>query len=319
MKRLVAPAAVVFAIACGWLLRPARWQVEGLSMSPGLMPGDVVESRAFALFDRRRRPERFECWTLAAPDGTPVVKRVWGLPGEQVEIIDGDLAVDGEVVVKPPAVLAGLALAVSPVARHETAGEVRLTLADPVFDDVPFAPDERRTLQAVRDVGVVAMVDVAAGDGTGGRGMAEVRVGGRTARIAIRRPGRHAVVAGRLDGAFVAAAWQPAMRGARRWCLPPDGPPAWTVQSPWTDSAPVTSLEVRLVDFGSCTAGVTLGDVVAWRDVHHVPPASGAARWPLGDDAWFVLGDFPGGSHDSRQWGPVGSDRFSACLALSAR
>jgi hypothetical protein len=196
---------------------------------------------------------------------------------------------------------------------------VRLVLPDPVFDDVPFAPDERRVLVPVHDFGVSAIVDVGEGNRGGESGVIEISVANRVARVSLRRSGRHTVVAGRLDGAFVAAAWPLSIPFSPRLCLPPGCPAAWTIRSPWNGHEPVMSLEVRVVTRGGQTRPVALHDVAAWRDIHHLPPASGITHWRLGCDEWFVLGDFPGGSRDSRQWGPVGSDRFHQRLSMPCR
>ncbi len=319
MRRFVALSVLFLCIACGWLARPARWEVDGLSMAPGLMPGDVAGTGPFPLLARWRSPQRFERWTLAAPDGALAIKRVWGLPGEALELVAGDLVIAGEAVVKPPHVLAEVALPVAAATRHETDGAVRLMLPDPVFDDVPFAPGERRVLVPVHDFGVSAIVDVGKGDRGGESGVIEISVANRVARVSLRRPGRHAVVAGRLDGAFVAAAWPLSMPVSPRLCLPPGCPAAWTIRSPWNGHEPVMSLEVRVVTRGGQTRPVAILDVTAWRDVHHRPSASGTMQWRLGGDEWFVLGDFPGGSRDSRQWGPVGNDRFRDRLTTSCR
>jgi len=319
MKRFIALAAVVCAIACGWLARRARWEVDGLSMAPGLMPGDVAATGPFPIVDRWRRPRRFERWTLAAPDNVTAVKRVWGLPDEELVIIDGDLIVDGETLVKPPRVLAEVALPVAAATRHETDGAVRLMLSDPVFDDVPFAPGERRVLVPVHDVGVAAVIDVGGVARAEAPASAEISVGSRVARVAFHRAGRHAVVAGRLDGAFVAAAWRLSPSVCPRSCLPSGCPVVWTIQSAWNAHDPVTSLEVQIVASTSRTTGAIIRDVTAWRDVHHRPSASGTMQWRLGSDEWLVLGDFPGGSRDSRQWGPVGRDRFRDRLTTSCR
>jgi signal peptidase I len=94
-------AAVVAAAA-----RPIVYEVEGVSMAPGLVPGDRVTSGPFPLFDRLRRPARFDRWVLATADGAVAIKRVVGLPGERVSIVAGDLAIDGAAVLKPPRLLA---------------------------------------------------------------------------------------------------------------------------------------------------------------------------------------------------------------------
>jgi type IV secretory pathway protease TraF len=319
MKRFIALAAVVCAIAGGWLARPARWEVEGLSMAPGLMPGDVAATDAFPIVDRWRRPRRFERWTLAAPDGALAIKRVWGLPGEEFEIVAGDLVIAGEAVVKPPRVLAEVALPVAATSRHETDGAVRLMLSDPVFDDVPFAPGERRVLVPVRDVGMAAVIDVGGAVRAATWVSIEARVADCTVRITLCRPGRHAVVVGRLDGAFVAAAWPAPTPIGHRACLPSGGPARWMLERPWRGSGAVTELEVRVGASASPTGGVTIEDVVAWRDIHHLPPASGTIQWSLVSADVFVLGDAPGASCDSRHWGSVELGRLQHRLAPGAR
>ncbi|NBW86953.1 MAG: hypothetical protein EBR23_09040 [Planctomycetia bacterium] len=50
------------------------------------------------------------------------------------------------------------------------------------------------------------------------------------------------------------------------------------------------------------------GEIVSWtlwRDVLHRPAADGRDAWRLRRDEFFVLGDFPSGSIDGRQWGPL--------------
>jgi type IV secretory pathway protease TraF len=70
-----------------------------------------------------------------------------------------------------------------------------------------------------------------------------------------------------------------------------------------------------MVSLGITDAGVPVGpndtDVMiermaVWRDILHRPAADGVVEWRLGSHAFFVLGDFPSGSRDSRRWGPLG-------------
>ena len=318
MKRVVAVAVVGCVIACGGLVRPVRWEVEGLSMAPGLMPGDVVASGVFPSL-ARRRPGRFERWTLAAPDGPTAVKRVWGLPGEVIGIVAGDVVVDGTVLLKPPRVLAEMALPVAAVPQAAARGTRAFILPEPVFDDAPFAPHERRLLTPVRDVGLAAVIDVAASPAPDREEVVELRVADRTARARLPRPSRHVVVAGRLDGAFVAAAWSPEPGPEPRSCLPPGAGALWSVHVPWDRDAAVTACEVRIVSPAGSEPRAVIERAVVWRDVHHLPPADGTRQWRLGPDEHLVLGDYPGGSRDSRQWGPVGRDRFRDRLSTVRR
>ncbi|NDC62535.1 MAG: hypothetical protein EBZ59_00770 [Planctomycetia bacterium] len=114
-------AAVVAATFAG-MAAPMRHEVVGVSMAPGLLPGDVVASGMLPALDRWRRPRRFDRWLFTAPDGTPAVKRLVGLPGERVSIDDGDVLVDGERTPSPPGTLAGSAVAVAAAPGGGTGG-----------------------------------------------------------------------------------------------------------------------------------------------------------------------------------------------------
>jgi len=314
MLRRALPAVLLLAAFGGWLAVPVRWRVDGLSLAPGLMPGDIAESGWFPGLDRWRAPTRFERWTLVEPDGAMAVKRVWALPGEEIALVDGDVAVDGVVVVKPPTVLAELALPVAHAIRRDAAMAVRVAIEHPVFDDVPFAPDERRLLVPVRDVGVTAVVRATASPGRSPPPI-EVRVGDRMARVHLPAAGRFAVVAGRLDGCFVAGAWSVGVRAAADALVPHGGPAAWNLERPWIGSGPVEMCEIAIVR-ESAGADACIESVTAWRDMHALPSADGTARWRLGSDECFLLGDFPAGSRDSRHWGPLDAPRLRHRLAM---
>lgn len=76
------------------------FEVGGHSMSPAFTDGDrvVVEPRRY----RSGRPSRFDV-VVVRPSGTgrEDLKRIVGLPGELVEIRDGKLWIDGDVVEEP--------------------------------------------------------------------------------------------------------------------------------------------------------------------------------------------------------------------------
>jgi signal peptidase I len=92
MRHVVLLAGLVIAIVA--LAAPRRHEVVGLSMAPALRPGDIVSSGWLPQADRLTRPRRFDRWLLAGPDATPIIKRIIGLPGETVQIVDGDLVID---------------------------------------------------------------------------------------------------------------------------------------------------------------------------------------------------------------------------------
>lgn len=301
-----------FALAgcavAAFLVAPRRHEVDGLSMAPGLLPGDVVSSGWIPQADRVTAPRRFERWILAAPDGQPAIKRLVGLPGETVTIIAGDLAVDGAVALTPPTVLAQVASRAGDCAAADGPWQ-RVFAPGAVYDDADFAPHESRRLLPVRDVGLAAVIDaarIAPGD-------VAIRVGRRAVRWQLVDPGRYAMVAGRLDGRLVGAAWRlppGALMHDGRSPLPPQAPQAWAITESWpNDETAATPLGLRITRSGrGCSPQETdqaIESCTAWRDILHRPPASGTYEWQLDPAEIFVLGDFPSGSRDSRHWGPL--------------
>ncbi len=277
---------------------PASSVVDGLSMAPGLMPGDVVTTGWLPIADGMRRPGRFDRWIVAAPGGEPAVKRIAGLPGEAVVIRGGDLIVDSEIALKPPEVLAELAV---PVMLPLDTGDRHAGLpADEMVDDVAFAHEVNRPLEVVRDVGIVALVQTATESSR-----TAVRLSGLTLHWRLPPQSAIRVIAGRLDGHLVAVAWRdgdPAASATRRSGLPERVPPAWSFTAPCRgDDLESSVAECRLTVDGAAR----IERATAWRDVHLRPAGDGLTAWQLDDASYVVLGDFPTGSIDSRQWGPL--------------
>jgi type IV secretory pathway protease TraF len=324
--------ASVVVILCGLavLAPPSRYAVDGLSMAPGLLPGDVVTTGWFPSLDRLRQPRRHERWILTSPDGSPAIKRVVGLPGETVSIRDGDLAIGGQTVLKPPSMLAEMASAVPEatlVAASDAAADgrwQRIVSLPVVLDDAAFAPEERRMLLPVRDVGLAAVIRLEKSPPHRDAIRVLARVGDAVIPWQLKASGRYAVVAGRLDGHVVGAAWPIAdadgLPDNSRSCLPSQAPVAWDVVRPWPDNVTIDaadtppSLGLGLTSAGSpmsCgAADAMIERIVVWRDILHRPAADGVVEWRLQSNAYFVLGDFPSGSRDSRRWGPLGRSVF---------
>jgi len=319
-------AASIVVILCGLAVfaPPTRYEVDGLSMAPGLLPGDVVATGWFPSLDRLRRPRRNERWIVTSPDGTPAIKRVVGLPGETVSIRDGDLTIGGETVLTPPSLLAELASAVPEaaiVAASDAGGRWQRTVSLPsVLDDATFAPEERRMLLPVRDVGLAAVIRLP--ESPVGHAAVRVltRVGGFVVTWRLKASGRYGVVAGRLDGHVVGAAWPIAdgdyRKETMRSCLPLPAAVSWDVARPWpedfisdADSIPPTlslGITVAGIPVGRDDTDAMIERMAVWRDILHRPAADGVVEWRLGSHAFLVLGDFPSGSRDSRHWGPLG-------------
>lgn len=293
-------AAAALAV-CG---RPAVYEVEGVSMAPGLLPGDRVASAAFPLADRWRSPRRFDRWVLASADGAAVIKRIVGLPGERVAIAAGDLVVGAGPVLKPPPLLAEIGTPLPAPPPLEAAWRMP---PREILDDDARDPGRAVVLLPVRDVGFSAEI---VADGSPEATFRVRATVGQTAIAWRLAAGRHAVVAGRLDGHVVAVAWRLAgdpRAGRGRSCLPPAVPREWSAAVPWPEDDPPDGLSPSLELAVEPAAGtnVRIERVELWRDVHWRPAATGVAAWTLGPDAVFVLGDHPAASRDSRHWGPV--------------
>ena len=166
-------------------------------------------------------------------------------------------------------------------------------------------------LLPVRDVGLAAVIRASA-DGA----CLRLAVGERAVRFRPQGAGRFMLVAGRLDGRFVAAAWPLAAADERaageRSVLFGRPPAAWQLAEPWVDARPDGApllLECR-DETPPEQPAPAVEKLFAWRDILHRPAADAIVEWRLGQDECFVLGDFPSGSRDSRQWGPIPADRI---------
>ena len=310
-RRTALLVAVAGAIVLGLFAAPRRYVVDGVSMGPGLLPGDVVATGWCTGLDRWRQPERFERWIVTLPDGSTGLKRVMGLPGENLALVDGDLVVAGRTLLKGPPLLAEIG---SNVAVGDPGGSAWSQAPTLVLDEAPFATGElSRRLLPVRDVGFAAEVVVAAGAVRAGPARARARAGPLTAVWRLRVPGRYAVVAGRLDGHAVAAAWRvgdAARSTARdRHCLPAGAPDRWPVARAWP-AATVADADERSPPLALDVTAAggeppVIERIATWRDMLLRPAADGVAVWSLAADAFLVFGDFPSGSRDSRHFGPL--------------
>jgi hypothetical protein len=310
-RRLVFVVATAAALAFGLFAAPRRYVVDGVSMGPGLLPGDVVATGWLPALERWRPPARFDRWIVTLPDGSTGLKRVVGLPGETIALDEGDLVVDRQRILKGPRLLAETG---SPLDMVGPGGSSWAQAPAVVLDDAPFAPGEvSRLLLPVHDVGFAAEMSVAATAVEAGPVRARATAGPLAVGWRFRAAGRYAVVAGRLDGHAVAAAW-PIAEGAGlhvlgRRCLPAAAPDGWDVGAPWPMASDASgdqrspSLALDVANVGGPPA--TIERVTLWRDVLLRPAADGVARWSVAADDVFLLGDFPSGSRDSRHFGSL--------------
>lgn len=310
-RPIVVVALAAIACAGAACLVPRRFVVDGLSMGPGLLPGDVV---VVPLAGRPplRRPRRQERWVLLAADGTRMVKRIVGLPGETLRLVDGDVEADGQRSLKSPAELASCASVVTEVAAGADGRREWRPPVEGVLDEAAFDPERTRLMEPVADVGLAVVVLADGPLPAAGCGLS-IEIGDRRVRFRVRDGSPQACIVGRLDGQLVAAAWATTTAPPRGIGLPGGSPGAWDAREPWPTGAAVTRLAVE------CADGLRLDRVTVWRDVHLVPAANGIGGWQLGAAEYFVVGDHPAGSRDSRHWGPLSEDRLVGRIVTPSR
>lgn len=80
-----------------------RIRVESISMQPVLYPGDyvIVNKLAFRFNHSPKRGDVIVFRYPPNPEAIPYIKRVIGLPGDQVHIADGKVSVNGQLLIEP--------------------------------------------------------------------------------------------------------------------------------------------------------------------------------------------------------------------------
>lgn len=81
----------------------SRYQVAGESMIPTLVPGDrlLVNRRLAGLWQPRRGDIVLVHWPISGKNGPAMVKRIIGLPGEEVTIREGQVFINGHPLDEP--------------------------------------------------------------------------------------------------------------------------------------------------------------------------------------------------------------------------
>ncbi|MDA0970307.1 MAG: S26 family signal peptidase [Planctomycetota bacterium] len=331
----LAVAAAGAALATSWATTPRQFVVVGRSMLPGLADGDLVEASGWPA--AWQTPQRHERWLVRMPDETRVIKRIAGLPGEQLAIDAGNLVIDGKRLLPSPEHLAQTAARVSGgrwsssirdgirwqayqhlvVDRSKANDDPHRLVPGPIYDSLEADPTESRRLEPVFAAGIAAVLDHRRREN---EPPAEVfiRVGPQAARLTLPHPGRFAAIAGRLAERFVVAAWPipPAAHSGSAPSSPIPGPPpaSWSLIAgakplPTRTQAPPLAIGVPA---STSVEGqrVTLHSATIWRALHLLPAANGSHRWSVPLGHVFLLGDNPAASRDSRHFGPVATSHL---------
>jgi signal peptidase I len=94
---------LVLVVFLGINIISERIRVESISMLPTLYPGDYVIVNRLA-YRFNHNPERGDVIVFKYPpnpEAIPYIKRIIGLPGDQVHISDGKIYINGQQMLEP--------------------------------------------------------------------------------------------------------------------------------------------------------------------------------------------------------------------------
>lgn len=319
-----------------------------MSMAPGFQDGDVIswqrgEENSFS----RYAP------VVCQFKEELIIKRVIGLPEESVRITDGELFINGEIIRKSPQLLKQFGLVIDDQAdswrdsthswirtnnrwscNHISSKHTSWLKFSPessrgvlhnedglrVYDDVSWLTEETRLLNSVQDIGISVVLDIQLQEGNDLEIF--VKNNKHVARVVVRRQGQLAVIAGRLDGQFVVAAW-PILRGSEAGKIYDDQnkyvrselPKVWSARlnvpnkKTLAHKTPALAVGIKilrgqgkLISNEPCM--VKAESVFVWRDIYWLSTPN-KTEWNVPENHIFILGDCPAASRDSRQWGSV--------------
>ncbi|TSB46390.1 signal peptidase I [Alkalicoccobacillus porphyridii] len=155
--------AIVIALILAFVIRTfmfASVVVDGESMQPTLEPNDKMIVNKIGL--QLSEPERFDIVVFHAPGGNDYIKRIIGLPGEEVEYRDDILYINQEPVAEP--FLDELKVSYSGEILTGDFTLADLTSESVVPEDSYFVMgDNRRRSKDSRDIGPIHKQDIIGG------------------------------------------------------------------------------------------------------------------------------------------------------------
>lgn len=289
------------------------------SMEPTLMGahGPVAGDRLIAnqftyLFGG---PSRWEIAIFEFPllRETYFVKRIVGLPGETVEIRDGDVWIDGRIAGKPDVVQAGLWVELFPqparsARRKDVASSWRASEDDgwkrageglrvePRGNAVTLASFSPRLSQTDLRVSFAADVE------PGALVAAEIVSRGRTTTLTVPAEGCETAGALAVEGGGSAPVTARVLGGSQVELAVADGKATARVDGVVVArlDVPVEPASGQAVRIGAGGARVTFSGLRVEHDVVYTD--KGPGKWTVPPGCYFALGDNSRGSDDSRSW-----------------
>lgn len=291
-------------LACGFAKNPA----EDLPINRG--DRLIVDRTAFQF----HQPQRWEPVVFHSPaDSQLTVKRIAGLPGEKVELRDGDIWINGQLATKSLAEMRAIRQLVHEetdvVPRwhgkswHRNDGVWQIATSDdewhwlgyrhprgePITDDTAYNAGLTRRVFAVRDFGLSAKVHAKS------KGLLAVRFDNGRAQFSWQSPMPSDVL---LEIFACDGRWQVFLNGK-------------VVVMEAFDATESIVGSAAPFAIGTKNLDVALSELRLYRDIYHASQheefgiAEPMTPMTLGTNEIYVLGDNVPVSLDSRHWGPV--------------
>jgi signal peptidase I len=102
IKEVLIPFLVALAIFFGFQATLVQYVIQQTSMIPTLVEGErLFVSKVSYLIGEPKRGDIIVFHPPDSPKGTPLIKRVIGLPGERVEVKSGSVYINGVALKEP--------------------------------------------------------------------------------------------------------------------------------------------------------------------------------------------------------------------------